>query len=135
MNDHILHIRRTLRSREGIGLLEVVIAMFIFAVGIVATIGMQIAAIDGADDARRRMDAASLSANIIEQLRPLNYVNAPELNSGDHDLPDVGEYTVSYTVQRDVLLNDTMLIRVTVGWSQKGNNRTISYDYVKGDVI
>ena len=55
-------------SQAGIALIEAMVAIFIFSIGILAVIGMQAVAVRTASDAKYRADAAFLADQIIGQM-------------------------------------------------------------------
>ena len=119
----------------GFTLLELMIAMFVFTIGVLATLSMQVAALKSNGMARETTEAASLAADMVEQLSPLDYDQAEELGEGNHAAGDIGNYAISYLIQRDAIVPDTMLITVTVAWSSLGRQRTVSIDYIKPNTV
>jgi len=55
-------------SQAGIALIEAMVAIFIFSIGILAVIGMQAVAVRTASDAKYRADAAFLADQVIGQM-------------------------------------------------------------------
>mgnify|MGYP003383212455 FL=1 len=55
-------------SQAGMALIEAMVAIFIFSIGILAVIGMQAVAVRTASDAKYRADAAFLADQIIGQM-------------------------------------------------------------------
>lgn len=121
-------------GREGFTLLEVIIAVFVFSIGILATVSMQISSLQGNSIANNNTVAASIAASVIEELRPLAYSD-PALAPGPHPLPDQERYAVSYAVQQDVIIANTLSIRVTIGWTDGSTPRTVDIDYLLSDTI
>ncbi len=121
-------------SQEGFTLLEVMIAVFVFSIGILATVSMQISSLRGNSLANSNTVAASIASSVIEELRPLAY-NDPALASGSHALPQQDRYAVSYTVQRDLVIANTLSIQVTIGWADGRSARTVVIDYLISDTI
>jgi type IV pilus assembly protein PilV len=121
-------------SQAGFTLLEVMIAVFVFSIGILATVSMQISSLQGNSLANSNTVAASIAASVIEELRPLAY-NDPVLAPGPHPLPDKERYTVSYTVQQDAIIANTLSIGVTIRWTDGSTPRTVVIDYLLSDTI
>lgn len=57
------------RKQEGVMLIEALIGILIFSIGILALIGMQGTAVKNATDARYRSDASYLANTIVGQMR------------------------------------------------------------------
>ena len=129
------YMTKKIRHQEGFTLLETMIGLLVFTIGILAAASMQATALRGNYNARQITEAGSISADKVECLRPLSYVDDSELTDGSHTLTDEQGYSVSYTIQRDALLEDTMSIQVTVQWQDKGQNKTMVLDSVKADII
>lgn len=73
-----------MRSRErmksgqaGVMLIEALLAILIFSIGVLAVIGLQTASVKAVSDAKYRADAAFLANQIIGEMR----VNGPNLGS------------------------------------------------------
>ncbi|MGA9476566.1 MAG: prepilin-type N-terminal cleavage/methylation domain-containing protein, partial [Desulfobacterales bacterium] len=58
-------------DRNGFALIEVLMAMVIFTVGILALTGLQITTISGNAEARMQTEATAIGARVVEQLRSL----------------------------------------------------------------
>ena len=56
------------RSQSGVMMLEALIGILIFSLGILAMVGMQAAAISTTSDARDRTEASNLAADIVGEL-------------------------------------------------------------------
>jgi len=129
------YMTKQIRHQGGFTLIETMIGLLVFTIGITAAATMQISAIKGNSNARQLTEAGSITADKVERLRPLSYVDDSELVEGSHTLADEQDYAVTYNIQRDVLLEDTMSIQVTVQWQDKGKIKTMDLDYVKADII
>ncbi|MCJ8499305.1 type IV pilus modification protein PilV [Desulfatitalea alkaliphila] len=128
------HKKKIHRDETGFTLIEAMIAILVFTIGILATISMQITSIQGNALARNNTEAAAIAANLAEELRSFPYSDA-SLQQGNHALPDVGNYSVSYTVQDDAILADTKSVRITVGWTTRATPRNVIVDYLFYDTI
>ena len=130
-NDRSYQIRggRRLGGNErGFTLIEVLIAMFILMVGLLAVAKMQIQAMQGNAAAMRASEKTAIAQNFIDELSALDYTdpdNDPpsadyELTEGTHtapagDVPD-GIASVQWVVEEDPAGGETNTkrIRVTV---------------------
>ena len=82
---------RQIRSNSGFTLIEILIAIAIFAIGILAVSAMQISSVKGNAIARGVTEKASLAADRMEKLLALPY-DDPLLSAGEHSV-DVGSFT------------------------------------------
>jgi type IV pilus modification protein PilV len=129
-----LHIHRKLSSawsNQGFTLLEVLIALAIFSIGILGVTALQTGSIRGNTSARGVTDIAVAATDRLEMLRSLPY-NDPDLNTGTYVLSqasdridndydgrideanETGPIRIQYTVRTDWPLNRTKTITVTV---------------------
>lgn len=120
---------------RGFTLLEALIAILIFSIGILATVSMQTSSLNANMLARQNTEAASNAASVIENLRPLDYIEDAELTDGTHTLPDRDQYRFTYDVQRNTIIDNTMLINVTVNWTVRGVQKSINLVAIKPDII
>jgi type IV pilus assembly protein PilV len=68
------------KAQSGISLLESLIAILIFSVGILAVVALQAAAIKGTTEAKLRADAAYLANQIVARMWVSDRVNAASAN-------------------------------------------------------
>jgi len=99
---------------NGFTIIEVLIAMAIFAIGILAVATMQISSINGNAGARKYSEASSFAQGQIESLMSISFANIVNSNSVNAD-----GYRVQTTIlnQSDLDLdgdNDIMNVEVTV---------------------
>ena len=118
----------------GFTLIEALIAIFVFTVGILATVSMQISSLEGNNLARSNTEAAAVAASVVEELRALTHEH-PLLQPGSRDLAPVGRYTVSYAVTDEHLVRNTKNIAVTVGLADGGNQRSVEIHYLLATLI
>ncbi len=119
----------------GFTLLEALIGMCIFSIGILATASMQSTSINAEMSAKQNTEAASIAASIVEYLRPLSYEEDAELTSGIHDLPAQDQYNITYDIQRDDPISNTLVIQVTVSWPANGAEKSYNLTSIKPDII
>ncbi|RZB38437.1 MAG: hypothetical protein SRB2_00185 [Desulfobacteraceae bacterium Eth-SRB2] len=128
------------KKDEGFTLIEVLIAISIFAVGLLAVAAMQTSAIRVNSSAGKITTSMTWAQDKIEELMALPY--------SDHQLEDLGDppsgtdsqgqvhqatsdgYTISWTVTDDNPLPGTKLITVTV----TGRGKVTEVTYVKPDL-
>jgi prepilin-type N-terminal cleavage/methylation domain-containing protein len=122
------------RRREcGFTLVEVMVSLGILAFGILAIASMQTASLGGTSLAGNTTDATTVAMSQMDALIPLAYTNT-QMTIGNHTVPNTGRFTVSYQVTAGPMSN-TRNIRLTVGWKEKGADKTTSLTYTKMDVI
>ncbi|MGA9479530.1 MAG: prepilin-type N-terminal cleavage/methylation domain-containing protein [Desulfobacterales bacterium] len=116
-------------NQEGFTLIEVLIAMAIFAVGILALAGLQVTYIGGNASAQMQTEATALGAQVIEQLKSLPF-DAAELDSAanPHQPPagGSGPYDVQWTVADNTPVNNAKTIDVTVTPINRFNGRRVN---------
>ena len=121
-------------NSKGFTLIEVLIVMAIFSIGILAVAAMQITSITGNASARRITEATALAENQIEELMRLDYDNDNNLKpeNNPHGGPQ-GAYDVNWNVTEIDLdadgNNDSKRIDMTVNWSY-GRDRDLSIQYI-----
>ncbi|MBT8340567.1 MAG: hypothetical protein HKP58_19085 [Desulfatitalea sp.] len=123
------------KDNSGFTLLEALIGVFVFSIGVLATMSMQSSSLNANMLARQTTEASAVAASVLENLHPLNYTQAAELANGDNALPDIDNYAITYIIQRDAILEGTMLIQVTVTWTVNGAQKTVTLVGAKPDII
>jgi type II secretion system protein I len=118
---------------KGFTLIEVLIVMAIFSIGILAVASMQMTSTKGNASARRMTEATALAENQIENLMQVSYDHA-DLNPANNPHQSTqGPYTVNWNVTEIDLdedgTNDSKTIDVAVNWSY-GRDRSVSIQYI-----
>ena len=109
-----LTAQKALGSEEaGSTLLEVILAISILTVGLLAVASMQVSAIRGNSYADSVTDAAALAQDRLENLMSLSY-NDTQLASGEEETDD--GYTITWTVTENTsgVTKDTKIIKVKI---------------------
>jgi type IV pilus assembly protein PilV len=126
--------REKLKKEEGFTLIEVLIAITIFAVGLLAVAAMQNSAILMNSKAGKLTNLSTWGMDKIEELSALPYTdpwletagNPPGNDSAGNTHQEVsGDYTISWTVIDDNPLPGTKNIRVTI--TGRGKTAVISF--------
>ncbi len=116
-------------NQAGFTLIETLMAMAIFAIGILALAGLQVTYIGGNASAQMQTEATALGAQVIEHLKSLPY-DAPELdpNGNPHQPPAGagGAYDVRWTVADNTPVNNTKRIDVAVTPANRFNGRRVN---------
>jgi type IV pilus modification protein PilV len=119
-----------LRKEDGFTLIEVLIAITIFAVGLLAVAAMQTSAIKMNSSAGKLTNLSTLGTDKIEELSALSY-NDPFLDPAGNPHQEVmGDYTISWTVIDDNPMTNTKNITVTI----TGRGKTANISFFKPNV-
>ena len=119
-----------MKKENGFTLIEILIALTIFAVGMLAVAAMQDSAIKMNSTADKLTHLATWGMDKIEELSALTYTD-PSLDSSGNPHQEVsGEYTVSWTVIDDNPMTNTKNITVTV----TGYGKSIDICFLKPNV-
>ncbi len=122
-------------NADGFSLIELMIAMVILSVGVLAIMSMQITTIKSNATARRTTMTASRGSDQLEKMMsmPFNDANlAPGTTTSQTD----GFYTVEWTVSApNTPIDNVKTITVTAYWMEAGMQRSTTYEYYKARKI
>lgn len=111
------------QDAAGFSLIEVLIALTIFSIGILGIAAMQITSMGSNTDARRVTDASTLAVDRLERLMATDYDSIASGNTTQ------SAYTVNWVVAEVDSdgngTNDSKNITVTVNWSDMGAARDV----------
>ena len=118
---------------KGFTLIEVLIGMAIFTIGILAVATMQMTSTNGNASARRITELTALAENQIENLMQLSYDHA-DLNPANNPHESTqGPYAINWNITEIDLdadgTNDSKTVNVTVSRSS-GGDRKVSIQYI-----
>lgn len=130
-----LRLRRNLprlvrESEQGIVLIEALIAVLIFSLGILGVIGMQANLIKASAEARYRSEAALVAQKRLDELWTMNLTdrfNATEIDvdvSSESGLPNGRRTTRRRDPDDENCKNNDNCFTVTVNWEQPGTGET-----------
>ena len=119
---------REKRGQRGFTLIEVLIAMAIFSVGMLAVGAMQITSTNTNASARIHTEEYTWVVDQIERLTALDY-DLGDLTAGDHSVVQ-GPYTVSWTVVDDTPVAGAKRITVTADGPHR-RARPITIEFIK----
>ena len=126
----------------GFTLIEVLLAIAIFSIGILAVGSMQISAVNNNASARMRTEATLHATEKMETLMLIPY-NDPDLSDTTHtDASDDNIYCMEWDVQEDYPLASTKTITLSVRWTDNeagcGNfdlkERRVDIDFIRADL-
>jgi prepilin-type N-terminal cleavage/methylation domain-containing protein len=116
---------RSTKNEEGFNLIEILIALSILTIGLLAVAKMQGTALNGDSFASAVTESTTLAQDKLEGLLSLPY---NDLVDGDETLPP---HTITWTVTDDNPVPNSKLITVTVTRQYKGRTRTSQLISVK----
>ena len=119
---------RVENGRHGFTLIEVLIAMAIFSIGILAVGAMQISSTNSNAGARIQTEEYTWVVDQIERLTGLDY-DDPDLDAGGHSIARA-PYTVSWTVVDNQPVNGAKRIAVTADGSHR-RARALTIEFLK----
>lgn len=135
------------RAPAGFTLLEVMIALAILAVGLLAIARMQMTAIQGNADARDVTRATKWARDKIEDLMIRGYDDTMLTDmdgDGGAGLDDIGEgadrsearggYTVFWNVSEDDPVANAKTVRVVVAWQGRDRSRLVRLTCIKPEL-
>jgi type IV pilus assembly protein PilV len=123
-------------NEAGFTLLEVMIAITILTVGLLAVAGMQTAAIRGNDNAYRVTEGTTWAQNRLELLIALPY-NDARLTTGTGKADPLPSAPAGYTITYDVAggpIGNTKLITVVVTRADRGVTKTRRLTCIKNNL-
>jgi len=114
------------KGRHGFTLIEVLIAMAIFSIGILAVGAMQLSSTHSNTGARIQTEEYTWVVDQIERLTGLDYDHG-DLDDGDHAIAR-SPYTVSWTVAENMPVDGAKRIAVTAdGYHSRARPLTIEF--------
>ena len=123
-----------IRRQEGFTLVEVMVAVTIFAIGLLALAAVQLQTIQGNSHSQGMTQATALGQGLIETMLGLDY-DDPLLAAGAHEDASDPRYTLKWTVVDELHLANTKTIAVEVSWQEKGFVKKVALDCIKADII
>jgi len=124
-------------TAQGFTLIEILVAMSIFAIGILAVTSMQIRSISQNASAGMQTEAATLAVDRMEQLLALPYED-PQLDEDEAVNPHVvpsgdGDFTIQWTVVEDPKNNGLPVKHIHIQVTHTNPNaKTVRLSSIKG---
>ncbi len=139
------------RREKGFTLLEILIAITILMVGILAVAAMETTAIRGNSFSRDTTEATTWAKDKVEHLMSLPYddvsltdqdddADPTDLNQVGAGIADYGPetpaspYSLYWNVCRDWPISNTKTIRVIVTWQDRGATRRVTLTNIKSQL-
>lgn len=117
-----------LNNQRAFTLIEILIAMAIFSIGILGMVSLQISTARNTKNGNVITQATMLARDQIETLKRITDVTTLS-NGSDADIDSQGNpggiFDRSWTISNPLGGSNTRQITVTVSWNQKGGNRSV----------
>lgn len=147
---NIAHIEAKFREKKrekGFTILEVLIAISILSIGILAVASLQASAIRGNDFAGSATNGTIWAADKMEKLIAMAFDDYGDSNlrdtdgDGDGGLDDAtiatadhnetqGDWTILWNISDNSLIDNTKTVNVIVNWTNHGAQKSVSMRYV-----
>ena len=134
---------RMIQVSRGFTLIETLLAMAIFSIGILAVGSMQISAINNNASARMRTEATILASERVEELMSLDDYNDPLLGTDTQSASSANNiYCLEWSATEDSPIPSTKTITLSVRWTdgemgcgnfdQKENQ--VNLDFIRANI-
>jgi len=115
-------------NNKGFTLIEILMALAVFSIGILGVASMQILSVNYNGYARRTTEATTIVTELIERTMTLPY-DANDLDPANNPRQvTAGIYTVTWNVTDNV---DNKTINMTVSWPERRTTKSIALNYIK----
>lgn len=153
------HLEKTiyLKQSQGFTLIEVLIALAIFSIGILGVAAMQTSSTRGNTAAGKVTSNVTWATDRIEELMALPYAHA-DISAGNHSVAagnlttatdgidnnsdgrideagETGNITIEWTITDDIPMNRTKNIQITVTRTGPGGTRVVTLNQVIPEII
>lgn len=123
------------RNENGVTMIEMLMAICILAVGILAVVALQTASAKGNSTSLMSTDGLIAAMDQIEKLMDRDYDHADLDSGGNPHSVTNAQYTITWNVTDNGVINNTKTIAMTVTWTSWGLNRQISVQYVIPKIV
>ncbi len=123
-----------LADNAGFGFIDVMLALVVLTIGVLALADLQIAASKGNNSTKSTAAASNIAEKKLEEVKGMVYANiaaeAPALVDESGNPPQVGYNGLTFTRQVTVASNspiaNTKTVTVIITWSDKAGPHTVS---------
>ncbi len=123
-------MKAKLEPEKGFTIIEVLIAVSVLTIGILAVSTMQVSSIRGNAFASRQTEGTTIALDRLEKLMSLSYGDA-NLAAGSHTAPSPSSrYTVVWNVSDDSPLDNAKRVIVNVRWTAHGAQKNVSVERI-----
>jgi type IV pilus assembly protein PilV len=128
-------MKNSIKNNKGFTLIELMIAIVIFSIGLLAMAQLQMFSIRYNSEAQRMSEATTLAQGKMEDLMSLDYADT-DLDNGDHTDPNNANIKWSITVNPEVTgsTTETKSITVTADWNSRGTTKDVTLDSIRADL-
>lgn len=121
-------------DQAGFSMIEVLIALTIFAIGLLAVATMQITGIQGNATAKWQTESASWATAQVERLMSLDYGDN-DLNSANEPFSlTKGQYTVAWDITDNDPMTNVKTVEVVVTFTDRGIAKNTTLVYYKANL-
>ena len=132
-----------MQEQHGFTLLEIMIAIFVFSVGLLGLATMQVSAVRGNNFSDTLTEAANLATDRMEKIMAAGYNTVADTDDdGAGGLNDAtvataddqevqGIYQIFWNVAEDVTVNNTKTVNIIITWIERGATRTLTMQGIK----
>lgn len=139
-------MKKTLQSQQGFTLIEVMIAIIVLGIGLLALVTMQSTGIFGNATANQITESSNWAANRIERIMTLPYdhtelkdknnsgtlgLNAMDNTADGKDTSPDGYYTIYWNVEEEKPMPNLKTVRIIVHRNERGQEKRVTMDYIK----
>jgi type IV pilus assembly protein PilV len=114
----------SINSEEAFTLIEIMIALVVLSVGLVALAGLQISAIKGNAFSKRMTTAVTIANARLEEIKNTAYANIQSESSTQVSASNMN-FTRQVTVNNDSPVLNTKMVNVTVTWKDGSKSHTV----------
>ena len=128
--------RRKEIGNTGFTLIEVLITMTLFTIGILALAGLQVTYIGDNASARMQTESTAMATQFLEQLRSLPYDHNdldPAANPHQPPAGSAGAYSVQWAVTDNFPVNNTKTISISVTPKNRVSGRPVRLNTIIAD--
>lgn len=128
MLDNTLKAVRRTDTAAGFTLIEVLMALAIFAIGFLAIASLQATYIGDNAAARQQTDATAMAVQVIEQLRALPFDHDemdPAANPHQPPAGSISGYDVRWVITDNTPVNNTKTVTITVSPHNRVSGRPV----------
>ncbi|MFC1863123.1 prepilin-type N-terminal cleavage/methylation domain-containing protein [Thermodesulfobacteriota bacterium] len=123
-----------IKREDGFTIIEVIFAMTILVVGLLAVATMQVTAIRGNSTSMDVSSAIDLVQDRVDKLLSVNIGHA-DLSPGNHPdpVPD-DKFEITWSVQNNTPIFNVKTINVTVEWNDRGLTKQHSFEFMRTEL-
>ena len=127
------NVRKVLKGtgEEGFTILEILFAVCVLTIGILAVASMQVASINGNGLAGDLSVATCVATDQMEKLIQESYEDIATTTSP----VSLGIYSVNWTVAEDAVFDDTKTVTLVVSWTLRGVPKRVTIQRVIPRII